>query len=756
MALRSLGWTCLGLLLLFGGLLLMADQLIDAKMIREQITKQVHTTTGRTINIGGDIDIKIGLSPSAVLNNISLSNTDSDKNGDMVKIGKLELTIKLIPLIFGDLIIDSLSVADMELRLNTDKNGINNWDLSPSNKTNKTTDKNNEATPSKNNDNTLHFSANLLEISNSNITYHDERNKRDYNAEISELTIKSRGNGYDINFNGQIQKLPLEITGYVGNIIALLQKQGQTPVSIQIKMDDNDLSANGRIIFFNNQFNQASGDISLNIQKLPDVFNGSQSIPSLNIKTSLMYEKDTLTWTDLLATTDGITIQSYGTSRPQKIDTTIGVVSTGATALAKQFNIALLQNPFTIKGRLQKKDHLILWNNLRGNINTNTNFVTNGNLDLPDKDSKKIIMQADINVPTLVLNDFFSNQSQQTATPEDTETKPAPKKTQIPAPTNQNTQLYNPIIEQLGGVITASIGTMRQSIKSQPILNNANIRIKMDREITIRSKTGFVDNGFADMEINAKSTPENTAVSIKSDITHPNMGSLLKNLNVINGISGGKGHIHAQLTANGKTTQDLLNTLSGDTTLALTTASINSPVIMNGALSNPLTQALLANQKNVELKCLATSWPFINGQATTPITALETNIARIGANGNIDVAKDNINLSVTAVTKKISDITIPASVTGKLTRPQISLNPEQKHMLLNTAISLIENKGKLPQSPAIDDDICSKILTSDNNGHYKVNPLAEGIFPKNTGQKPKKSQKKNGAKAVLEKYGIKF
>ena len=239
MALRSLGWTCLGLLLLFGGLLLMADQLIDAKMIREQITKQVHTTTGRTINIGGDIDIKIGLSPSAVLNNISLSNTDSDKNGYMVKIGKLELTIKLIPLIFGDLIIDSLSVADMELRLNTDKNGINNWDLSPSNKTNKTTDKNNEATPSKNNDHTLHFSANLLEISNSNITYHDERNKRDYNAEISELTIKSRGNGYDINFNGQIQKLPLEITGYVGNIIALLQKQGQTPVSIQIKMDDN-------------------------------------------------------------------------------------------------------------------------------------------------------------------------------------------------------------------------------------------------------------------------------------------------------------------------------------------------------------------------------------------------------------------------------------------------------------------------------------------------------------------------------------
>ena len=100
---------------------------LDPKTYAGLITSAVEDATGRQLKIDGDIDIAIGLTPRIVIEKVSFSNPTWSKEPVMAAADRLEVEIRLIPLLFGDVKIKRIVLAGAQVNLEQAANGRANW-----------------------------------------------------------------------------------------------------------------------------------------------------------------------------------------------------------------------------------------------------------------------------------------------------------------------------------------------------------------------------------------------------------------------------------------------------------------------------------------------------------------------------------------------------------------------------------------------------------------------------------------------------
>jgi AsmA protein len=104
--------------------------LIPADAYRGRIVQAVQSATGRELRIEGPLSFSILPSIAIEANNVALANAPGVAPKDMMTLGKLQVGLKLLPLLGGDVEIGKFVLVDPVVHLEIDKAGRPNWDFS--------------------------------------------------------------------------------------------------------------------------------------------------------------------------------------------------------------------------------------------------------------------------------------------------------------------------------------------------------------------------------------------------------------------------------------------------------------------------------------------------------------------------------------------------------------------------------------------------------------------------------------------------
>ena len=102
---------------------------IDWNQYRGQIEQAVGELTGREVRIEGDLRPSFSLEPAMVANGVTLANAPWGSDPEMVRVGRLDIAIRLTPLLSGQIDVRRFVLHDVRALLETDGEGRGNWEL---------------------------------------------------------------------------------------------------------------------------------------------------------------------------------------------------------------------------------------------------------------------------------------------------------------------------------------------------------------------------------------------------------------------------------------------------------------------------------------------------------------------------------------------------------------------------------------------------------------------------------------------------
>lgn len=122
-----LGLAALLALLVIGAALVVAT--IDRRSLVAPLVTRVESATGRALTIGGEPRIDLSLTPTLVLQDVTLANASWGSAPDMLRAKRVEVEVALLPLLSRRLDIRRFTLVEPAILLETDRGGLANWTL---------------------------------------------------------------------------------------------------------------------------------------------------------------------------------------------------------------------------------------------------------------------------------------------------------------------------------------------------------------------------------------------------------------------------------------------------------------------------------------------------------------------------------------------------------------------------------------------------------------------------------------------------
>ena len=127
---RGLAWSG-GILAVITVAFVLFLAFFDWNYLRGPISRFASMKTGREVAILGDLDVNaLSLQPSATVRKIRIGNPSWAGKGPMAEVEKLEVQIKVLPLLRGQLVLLRLEMDKPVAALVRDRQGRSNWDFS--------------------------------------------------------------------------------------------------------------------------------------------------------------------------------------------------------------------------------------------------------------------------------------------------------------------------------------------------------------------------------------------------------------------------------------------------------------------------------------------------------------------------------------------------------------------------------------------------------------------------------------------------
>ncbi len=99
----------------------------DLNAYKGDIQQAVRDATGRRLVIEGELELKLGLSPSITVSGVRLANAPWGSRPDMVRLKALSAEVALLPLFSGDVRIKRVVLSGADILLEADGKGRANW-----------------------------------------------------------------------------------------------------------------------------------------------------------------------------------------------------------------------------------------------------------------------------------------------------------------------------------------------------------------------------------------------------------------------------------------------------------------------------------------------------------------------------------------------------------------------------------------------------------------------------------------------------
>lgn len=129
---RFLKWIAIavvGLVVVAVGAVFIIASSIDPNQYKPQIVDAAKKATGRDLSLKGDIKLSLGLSPSFGIADVAFGNAAWGSRPEMVKVGRFEVQVALLPLLSKQVEVKRLVLLDTDILLETDAKGKGNWEF---------------------------------------------------------------------------------------------------------------------------------------------------------------------------------------------------------------------------------------------------------------------------------------------------------------------------------------------------------------------------------------------------------------------------------------------------------------------------------------------------------------------------------------------------------------------------------------------------------------------------------------------------
>lgn len=190
---------------------------IPVETYKGQVEQRVEAATGRKLTIAGPVKVSLLPSVAIIAKDVHFANASGFSAPEMATLAGLELKLKLLPLLSGEIAIDSFVLDKPVINLEVDKQGRPNWQFATMAQTS-TPPGQPQAPTGKSDGGGLHeLRLDNVRLNNGRVTYHDGQTGTNYAAEAINLRLSLpdldrpfRADG-GLNWNGKQVDLRIDL-----------------------------------------------------------------------------------------------------------------------------------------------------------------------------------------------------------------------------------------------------------------------------------------------------------------------------------------------------------------------------------------------------------------------------------------------------------------------------------------------------------------------------------------------------------------
>ncbi|MES2586784.1 MAG: AsmA family protein [Pseudomonadota bacterium] len=238
-----------GVVLLFGVGAWYASSAIDPAQLAKLLSSSVKATTGRDLKITGPVTLSIFPRVSVSAEGLSLSNASWASSPEMLTLNRIELDIKILPLLSKRIEIGSVKLAGLGLLLQKNASGKSNWDMSAPISSNPVDPSNSNADNASASDGLVSMES--VSVVDARIQYQDASGSIS-KYQIQRLSLAESGDRTAVSLNMQTQGQMLELSGKTGSFSRLLKQwdvsPAQLPLDLTLTMNGKSLLIQGEMV----------------------------------------------------------------------------------------------------------------------------------------------------------------------------------------------------------------------------------------------------------------------------------------------------------------------------------------------------------------------------------------------------------------------------------------------------------------------------------------------------------------------------
>jgi len=226
-----------------------AASFINPVKLTQLLSAAVKDATGRDLQISGPVNLNIFPSIGVQAEQVTLSNASWTSQSQMLSLKQVELKVKLLPLLLGNVEISSIYLVGLDAYLETNKSGQNNWDLLPPVIPADSKVTASSASQTSSTDSTF-VAIEAIYVSDARITYQDGNSSAKL-IEIPKFSLTGADGKTSILLDLQYANYKLGLKGNIGSLRQTLADWNQAPVKtsldLMLTLNERSLSIKGKV-----------------------------------------------------------------------------------------------------------------------------------------------------------------------------------------------------------------------------------------------------------------------------------------------------------------------------------------------------------------------------------------------------------------------------------------------------------------------------------------------------------------------------
>lgn len=201
-----------------------ALQRVDWNEYKQPAAAAALDATGRKLDLAGDLDLQIGLRPGVMIEDVGFENAPWGSRPEMVTAERIVVRLELLPLLFGDVVVDRVELVGLDVLLETRKDGTPNWQFAATGA---------EATPPPQPESEpLSALVREARIENALIVIRDAEGGEQRFA-VKRLLATMDADALTLDLEGEYGKAPLQLSG---SVTGVPQVTAGGPVGLDLKL----------------------------------------------------------------------------------------------------------------------------------------------------------------------------------------------------------------------------------------------------------------------------------------------------------------------------------------------------------------------------------------------------------------------------------------------------------------------------------------------------------------------------------------